>query len=53
MDVFVAAMLDEVEIVRAMLPLYEEEPRGPHGIPLRTHAEAGNATRVLELLDAG
>jgi hypothetical protein len=44
MDVFVAAMLDEVEIVRAMLP---------HGIPLRTHAEAGNAMRVLELLDAG
>lgn len=53
MDVFVAAMLDEVEIVRAMLPLYPQEPIGPHGIPLRTHAEAGKATRVLELLAAG
>ena len=51
-DIFAAAMLDDVEIVRAMLPLYGEEPRGPHGIPLRAHAEAGKATRVLELLDA-
>ncbi len=37
----------------AMLPLYREEPIGPHGIPLRAHAEAGKATRVLELLAAG
>ena len=26
---------------------------GPHGIPLRAHAEAGNAERVLALLDSG
>jgi hypothetical protein len=52
MDVFAAAMLDEVEAVRALLPL-QGEARGPHGIPLRAHAEAGNAERVLALLDSG
>jgi hypothetical protein len=52
MDVFVAAMLDQVEIVRAMLPCYPAEPVGPHGIPLRKHAEAGNAEGVLALLDS-
>ena len=50
MDVFAAAMLDEAEIVRAMLACYPTEPVGPHGIPLRKHAEAGNAEHVLELL---
>src|SRR4051794_9128203 len=52
LDVFVAAMLGELEIVRALLPL-QRDACGPHGIPLRAHAEAGKATRVLELLDAG
>lgn len=52
MDVFAAAMLDEVEIVRALLPL-QREARGPHGIPLRAHAEAGDAQRVLQLLGDG
>jgi hypothetical protein len=53
-DVFAAAMLGEVDIVRAML---EAEPelrnaRGPHGIPLAAHAEAGGeqASAVLDLL---
>ena len=50
MDVFAAAMLDEVEIVRAMLECYPTEPVGPHGIPLRKHAEVGEATNVLALL---
>jgi hypothetical protein len=45
-DIFAAAMLDEVEIVRALLALYPTEPVGPHGIPLRAHA----GERVLELL---
>jgi hypothetical protein len=53
MDVFAAAMLDDVEIVRAMLAHYPEEPVGPHGIPLRAHAAAGRAARVLELLGDG
>jgi hypothetical protein len=55
-DVFAAAMLGEVEIVRAMLDAQPElrDARGPHGIPLRAHAEAGGeqAREVLELLGA-
>ena len=54
MDVFAAAMLGEVEIVRAMLDAQPElrNARGPHGIPLVAHAEAGGeqAADVLELL---
>jgi hypothetical protein len=55
MDVFAAAMLGEVEIVRAMLDSYPElvTAKGPHGIPLRVHAEKGGeqAETVLALLD--
>jgi hypothetical protein len=55
-DVFVAAMLGEVETVRAILAAHPEakDALGPHGIPLRTHAEAGGepARAVLELLDS-
>jgi hypothetical protein len=56
MDVFAAAMLGEVEVVRAMLeaqpPL--RDSHGPHGIPLVAHAEAGGeeARKVLDLLQA-
>ena len=52
-DIFAAAMLDEVDLVRGLLALYDEEPVGPHGIPLRAHAAAGNAERVLEFLADG
>jgi hypothetical protein len=55
LDVFAAAMLGETEIVRAMLDRYPQliDARGPHGIPLRVHAEKGgaDARAVLELLD--
>ena len=55
MDIFAAAMLGEVEIVRAMLDADEalRDARGPHGIPLVAHAEAGDddARGVLELLE--
>ena len=55
-DLFAAAMLGEVEIVRAILSAHPEmrEARGPHTIPLRAHAEAGGeqARTVLELLDS-
>jgi ankyrin repeat protein len=55
-DLFAAAMLGEVEIVRAMLAAQPElrDAKGPHTIPLRAHAEAGGeqARAVLELLDA-
>ena len=54
MDVFAAAMLGETEIVRAMLDAQPQlrEARGPHGIPLVAHAEAGGelARDVLALL---
>ncbi len=54
LDVFAAAMLGEVEIVGAILTTHPEarDAKGPHGIPLRAHAEAGGeqARPVLELL---
>jgi hypothetical protein len=52
LDVFVAAMMNEVEIVRAMLAAQPglRDATGPHGIPLRAHAEAGAAKDVLALL---
>ena len=56
LDVFVAAMLGDVETVRAILSAHPEakDALGPHGIPLRAHAEAGGeqAFAVLELLDS-
>jgi len=56
LDVFAAAMLGDVEIVRAILSAHPEvrDAKGPHGIPLREHAVAGGerAQPVLELLDA-
>ena len=45
MDIFAAAMLGHLEIVRAMVaacPQAATSP-GPHGIPLLRHAEAGGA----------
>ena len=55
LDTFAAAMLGETEIVRAMLDRFPEliHARGPHGIPLRVHAEQGGdeARGVLELLE--
>jgi hypothetical protein len=54
LDVFVAAMLGELEIVQSMLAAHPElrDARGPHGIPLLAHAEAGGeqARAVVSLL---
>lgn len=43
MDIFSAAMLGELEIVREMLKWYPEGAmlKGPHGIPLMRHAAVG------------
>ena len=53
-DVYVAAMLGNVATVQAILDAHPEarDAPGPHGIPLRAHAEAGgdHARAVLELL---
>jgi hypothetical protein len=56
MDLFAAAMLGEVEIVRAVVdafPAARDLP-GPHGIPLVEHARAGgeDAREVLALLES-
>jgi hypothetical protein len=49
-------MLGEVDLVRAMLETQPglRDARGPHGISLQAHAEAGGdqAREVLELLQA-
>jgi hypothetical protein len=54
LDIFAAAMLGDVDTVRAILAAHPEtkDALGPHGIPLRAHAEAGGeqARAVLDLL---
>jgi hypothetical protein len=54
MDIFAAAMLGHVDVVRTMLAAHPEAAKslGPHGIPLLQHAVAGGeaATCVVELL---
>jgi hypothetical protein len=53
-DIFAAAMLGKLEIVKAALALYPDliDTPGPHGIPLIDHAEAGgeDAKAVAEFL---
>jgi ankyrin repeat protein len=54
MDVFCAATTGKIEIVRGFLA---DDPRvidlkGPHGIPLIRHAQAGQQDQVVELLVA-
>jgi hypothetical protein len=45
MDIFVAAMLGKLDIVKAMLSAYPGllQSKGPHGIPLMAHAKKGGA----------
>jgi len=54
LDLFAAAMLGKLEIVRAALEAYPEalDLPGPHGIPLMAHAQAGGneAIPVVEYL---
>lgn len=56
LDIFAAAMLGKLEIVKAALTAYPEALKipGPHGIPLIAHAQAGgeNAKAVLEYLQS-
>lgn len=54
MDVFAAAMLGKIEIVKAFLaddPAVANQ-KGPHGIPLVRHALAGKQQAVVDLLVA-
>lgn len=52
LDLFAAAMLGEVEIVRAILAAFPamRSALGPHGIPLLEHARMGGADAVVALL---
>ena len=54
LDLFAAAMLGRLEIVKATLEAYPETVNipGPHGIPLIAHAQAGGneAIQVYEYL---
>lgn len=54
MDLFVAAMLGHLDVVRAMIAAYPSlaQSKGPHGITLVRHAEAGgeDAAEVLTYL---
>ncbi|MGA9014184.1 MAG: hypothetical protein WB509_16965 [Acetobacteraceae bacterium] len=53
-DIFAAAMLGQLDIVRAMIAAVPQARnwRGPHGIPLLAHAEAGGvgAAPVVDFL---
>lgn len=54
LDIFAAAMLGKLEIVKAALAVYPDaiDTPGPHGIPLIDHAEAGGeeAKAVVDFL---
>jgi hypothetical protein len=54
LDIFAAAMLGKLEIVKAALAAYPDaiDIPGPHGIPLIDHAEAGGeeAKAVVDFL---
>jgi hypothetical protein len=56
MDIFVAAMLGKLDIVKAMLGAYPGllQSKGPHGIPLMTHAKKGGtqAEPVVAFLES-
>lgn len=54
MDLFAAAMLGKIEIVKAFIA---DDPgivhvKGPHGIPLLLHARAGDQDDVAVLIEA-
>ncbi len=56
LDIFAAAMLGKLEIVKAALQTYPAALKtpGPHGIPLIAHAQAGgdDAAAVLKYLQS-
>ena len=56
LDLFAAAMLGKLDIVKAALTAFPDtiHTSGPHGIPLIAHAQAGGdeAKEVLEFLES-
>jgi hypothetical protein len=57
LDLFAAAMLGQVQVVKSILEAYPtmRQALGPHGIPLIEHARAGGeqAVAVVQLLESG
>lgn len=53
MDIFVAAMLGDLDLVKAYLKAQPAQvhARGPHGIPLMVHAQMGVTNGVKEAAD--
>jgi hypothetical protein len=55
-DIFVAAMLGRLDMVKPMLTAFPflAESKGPHGIPLMVHAQKGGqeATEVVAFLES-
>lgn len=53
LDLFAAAMLGELAIVRAIAAAFPDLAAypGPHGIPLLAHAKAGGAEAVVRFLE--
>jgi hypothetical protein len=51
-DIFVAAMMGQLEIVKAMIEAFPQAKNslGPHGIDLMTHAQKGKSQNVIEYL---
>lgn len=54
LDIFAAAMLDDLTTVKAILTLQPQaaQAAGPHGIPLIQHARMGQAQQVLAYLES-
>jgi hypothetical protein len=54
MDLFCAAMLGKIEIVKAFIAndTAVVHVKGPHGIPLINHAQAGGQDEVAALIAA-
>ncbi len=55
-DLFAAAMLGQLEVVKAILTAFPamKDAKGPHGIPLLVHAQQGKteAAEVVEYLQS-
>jgi len=53
-DIFCAAMMGQLEAVRAFLTLQPAliDAKGPHGISLHRHAQMGKATEVYDYLQS-
>ena len=54
LDLFAAAMLGKLEIVKAILAAFPKmkDAKGPHGIPLLVHAHQGKAEAVVAYLES-